>query len=170
MANKDGFALFIPVPLVQIFVAIIPIVIVCYFVAGRHDKPPPAADMAPEVVAARLTPVAHIVPAETKASTGPVVSTLKGQAVYEGLCVGCHGAGLAGAPKFGDRKAWAPRIAQGYNTLVMHAVNGFTGYAGVMPPKGGGANEDVEVARAVAYMANAAGAKFAEPVTLAKRQ
>ncbi len=169
MALKNGLAVFIPAPLLRILLATIPIAIVCYFAAGRHDKPSPAADLAPDIVAARIAPVAHIALPEAKAAAGPAVSLLKGQQVYEGLCVGCHGPGLAGAPKFGDQKAWAPRIAQGYNTLVMHAINGFTGYAGMMPPKGGGANEDVEVARAVAYMANAAGAKFAEPVTLAKK-
>ena len=79
-------------------------------------------------------------------------------------CTACHGAGIAGAPKTGDAAAWAPRIKQGYDTLVKHAVEGFKGNAGVMPAKGGNADLDpLEVARAVVYMANKSGASFKEP-------
>jgi len=67
---------------------------------------------------------------------------------------------FAGAPKFGDAEAWAPRIAQGYDTLISHAVNGIR----AMPAKGGNPNlSDTEVARAVAHMANKAGASFTLP-------
>jgi len=120
----------------------------------------------------RLQPVAHIafaaVPAEG-APAGGAATLLNGKAVYEGICFGCHAQAIAGAPRFGDKKAWAPRIAQGFDTLVKHAVEGYTGKAGMMPAKGGGTNEDVEVARAVAYMANQAGASFTEPATLGKK-
>ena len=75
-------------------------------------------------------------------------------------CGGCHGAGALGSPKLGDAAAWGARLAQGYDTLTEHAIKGLR----QMPPRGGGADlTDVEVKRAVAYMANAAGAKFAEP-------
>jgi cytochrome c5 len=60
-----------------------------------------------------------------------------GDELYEVACKACHGAGLAGAPKSGDKAAWAPRIAKGKATLYEHALQGFTGTAGVMPPKGG---------------------------------
>ncbi len=60
-----------------------------------------------------------------------------GTAAYSAGCAACHGAGIAGAPKFGDKGAWGPRIAQGKATLYEHALKGFTGKAGVMPPKGG---------------------------------
>jgi cytochrome c5 len=90
-----------------------------------------------------------------------------GQAVYNAVCVACHGTGAAGAPKAGDAGAWAARIAQGYDTLVQHAVQGIR----AMPPKGGNADLDnIEVARAVAYMANQAGAKFKEPEAPAPAQ
>jgi cytochrome c5 len=83
-----------------------------------------------------------------------------GQAVYNAVCVACHGTGAAGAPKIGDAGAWSARIAQGYDTLVQHAVQGIR----AMPAKGGNPDLDnIEVARAVAYMANQAGAKFKEP-------
>ena len=61
-----------------------------------------------------------------------------GKTVYEGLCHSCHTAGIAGAPKLGDKTAWAPRIAQGLDTLVKHATEGYHGPDGnFMPPKGG---------------------------------
>jgi cytochrome c5 len=74
----------------------------------------------------------------TTAATATVATTFKsGTEVYENVCKACHGAGLAGAPKAGDKGAWAPRISQGKPTLYEHALKGFTGKAGVMPPKGG---------------------------------
>ncbi len=63
-----------------------------------------------------------------------------GIGVYEKVCSSCHSAGLAGAPKSGDKAAWAPRIAQGTDTLYKHAIEGFQGKAGVMPAKGGFSN------------------------------
>jgi cytochrome c5 len=60
-----------------------------------------------------------------------------GPALYEAVCHTCHASGLLGAPKFGDRTAWAPRIAKGKTVLYEHALKGFTGSAGVMPAKGG---------------------------------
>jgi cytochrome c5 len=72
-------------------------------------------------------------------------------------CAACHGTGVMGAPKIGDNGAWAPRIAQGYDTLVKNAVNGIR----AMPAKGGNtALSDAEVASAVALMANKSGASF----------
>jgi len=82
-----------------------------------------------------------------------------GEEVFKGQCTACHSTGAAGAPKFGDNAAWAPRIQKGFEALVQSALKG----KGAMPAQGGGDFDDVEVARGVAYMANAAGAKFAEP-------
>jgi len=160
-----------PARLVRILVAAVPVAVFCYFVSGLGDKPVPVDLTMAEAIAARLQLVARVVVPQAAAAETPSSGTktlLNGQAVYEGLCYGCHRDGIAGAPKFGDTKAWAPRIGQGFNTLVKHAIEGFTGKAGKMPPKGGGAYDDVEVARAVAYMANHAGASFPEPATLAK--
>ena len=64
----------------------------------------------------------------------------------------CHGAGVAGAPKFGDKAAWAPRVKQGIDTLVQNAIKG----KGAMPPKGGSSASDADVRAAVQYMVNAA--------------
>ncbi len=78
---------------------------------------------------------------------------MDGKAVFESACVVCHGAGIAGAPKFGDKAAWAPRIAQGTATLEKHALAGFQGSAGFMPAKGGRADlSDDAVRAAVEYM------------------
>ena len=83
-----------------------------------------------------------------------------GDAVFKAQCIACHGApGIPGAPHLNDAAAWAPRIGQGYATLLEHALKG----KGAMPPQGGGDFEDLEIGRAVVYMANAGGAKFDVP-------
>ena len=88
-------------------------------------------------------------------STAPAAATTTadaGQALYTSTCIACHGAGIAGAPKLGDKAAWAPRIAQGVAVLDDHAIHGFQGKAGMMPPKGGSTASDDDVKAAVAYM------------------
>ncbi len=78
---------------------------------------------------------------------------LDGEAVYKSACTACHGMGIAGAPKTGDAAAWQPRIDQGMDTLVRHAIEGFQGQAGFMPPRGGFSNlSDEQVRDAVQYM------------------
>ena len=76
-----------------------------------------------------------------------------GQATYTKACNACHGAGVAGAPKLGDKAAWKDRIAQGKETLYKHAIQGFKGKTGFMPAKRGWANlSGDEVKAAVDYM------------------
>ncbi len=82
-----------------------------------------------------------------------------GEEVYKAQCMVCHAAGVAGAPKFADVAAWGARIATGYEALLSSALKG----KGAMGAQGGGDFDDIEIGRAVAYMANAAGGKFAEP-------
>jgi cytochrome c5 len=83
-----------------------------------------------------------------------------GEAVFKVQCVACHGApGIPGAPHLNDAAAWGPRIGQGYATLLDHALKG----KNAMPPQGGGDFEDIEIGRAVVYMANAGGATFPVP-------
>ena len=111
-----------------------------------------------QAVAARVRPVAEEGFAFKDANAPKVLQS--GQAVYNAVCVACHGTGAAGAPKAGDAGAWTARIAQGYDTLVQHAVQGIR----AMPAKGGNPDlDDIEVARAVVFMANQSGAKFKEP-------
>lgn len=78
--------------------------------------------------------------------------TLDGSVIYTTLCSACHGAGVAGAPKL-EKAAWAARIAQGADTLVKHAVEGYQGAAGVMPARGGNpALSDEQVRATVTWM------------------
>ena len=82
-----------------------------------------------------------------------------GEDVFKAQCSACHATGAAGAPKFGDAGAWGARIGKGFDALLTSALKG----KGNMGPQGGGDFEDFEIGRGVAYMANAGGAKFAEP-------
>ena len=88
------------------------------------------------------------------ASSATAADTGKGQGVYMNFCAPCHASGVAGAPKVGDKAAWAPRLKQGEKILVERAIKGFQGASGFMPARGGNsALSDSEVADAVAYMA-----------------
>ena len=93
------------------------------------------------------------------ADAGPHVDK-SGDEVVKAVCSMCHAAGLMNAPKIGDKGQWGPRIAQGYDTLISHAINGIRS----MPPRGGNAAlTDGEIANAVANMANQGGANFTPP-------
>ena len=107
----------------------------------------------PQAVAARIQKIGAV---EIKDANRAARS---GEDVFKAQCSACHGSGAAGAPKFGDAGAWGPRIGKGFEALLTSALKG----KGNMGPQGGGDFEDFEIGRGVAYMANAAGAKFAEP-------
>lgn len=99
----------------------------------------------------------HRVSRELRKSTGLVLS---GEAVYRNACWECHAQGLHGAPRFGDATAWKASIAKGLPELVPAVIQGKR----KMPPRGGAPDlTDVEVARAVVFMSNAAGANFTQP-------
>ena len=105
------------------------------------------------IVAAVQGGVASTAAAASTDAAAATPAGADGKKVFDGLCVACHGSKLPGIPQFGDKAAWAPRIAQGKDTLYQHALHGFTGKSGMMmPPKGGGANTDDEVKAAVDYM------------------
>lgn len=109
-----------------------------------------------ESIAKRIQPVAGFKLVDANAPK--VFKT--GEQVFQSTCSACHGTGVAGAPKFGSKEAWAPFIKQGFDDLVKNAIHGI----GAMPPKGGNSSlDDFEVARAVAYMTNHSGADFPEP-------
>lgn len=94
--------------------------------------------------------------AAAKAASSEVAygGTTDGKTIFDNLCTSCHTAGVAGAPKFGDKAAWAPRVAQGMATLFKHATDGYHGPDGnFMPPKGGNpALSEAQVQAAVTYM------------------
>jgi cytochrome c5 len=90
--------------------------------------------------------------AQAGGSSGLALPT-SGKDLFEQTCSACHGAGIAGAPKAGDKAAWASHIAKGLPTLYDHALHGFTGTTGTMPAKGGRTDvPDAMVEQAVNYM------------------
>jgi cytochrome c5 len=92
-------------------------------------------------------------PATAAGTAAPGGPPKNGTEVFEQTCSACHGQGIAGAPKAGDKAAWGPRIAEGKATLYQHALNGFQGKTGVMPPKGGRTDlPDDLIKQAVDYM------------------
>jgi cytochrome c5 len=121
-----------------------------------NQKPDASSEAAQKATAARIKPVAQL---DALDANAPKVEK-SGQEVYDAVCTACHAAGALNAPKFENKGDWGPRLGQGYDTLVKHAIEGIR----QMPPRGGASDlSDTEVARAVAYMANAAGAKFTPP-------
>lgn len=116
----------------------------------------PAAD--DEAANARIQPVAKVEMAAAAAKGGGAAKT--GEELYKAVCSACHEAGVAGAPKTGDKAAWGPRIGVGLDVLTKTAIAG----KNAMPPKGGAADaSDVEIARAIVFMTNKSGASFKEP-------
>ena len=108
-------------------------------------------------VAERLQPIGNVSMVAAAAAAGG--GNRSGEEVYKAVCSACHANGTLGSPKFSDAAAWGPRVATGFEALLNSALKGKNS----MPPQGGGATADIEVARAVVYMANAGGAKFPEP-------
>ncbi|HET6588165.1 MAG TPA: c-type cytochrome [Oleiagrimonas sp.] len=117
----------------------------------------------------RLAPIADVYAGDTgraamaaakaaaaKAAASKVAygGTTDGETIFNKLCTSCHTAGVAGAPVVGNKKDWAPRIAEGIPTLIEHAVNGYTGPDGNhMPAKGGNpALTKEQVANTVKWM------------------
>lgn len=115
-------------------------------------------------VAERLRPFGQVYLPGEEASAGepvvpaaqqpaPVETMMSGPQVYNEACLVCHGAGVGGAPVLGDTDTWEARIAQGNDTLYLHAIEGFTGATGFMPAKGARVDlSDAEVRAAVDYM------------------
>lgn len=117
---------------------------------GTRTAPAPVPSAPADTAAAP----ANAVPGDTV--PGAALAAIDGEAVYNKACTTCHATGLAGAPKLGDAADWGPRIAQGEALLLEHAIKGFTGKKGMMPPKGGFVNlSDDEVRAAIAYMTTA---------------
>ncbi len=142
--------------LAGILIAIIGMMILVFVTRTSNNAAPDSQSAA--AIAERIRPVADN--GYTFHDANPPKQLLSGKAIYSATCFTCHDSGIAGAPKLGDTSAWATRISQGYETLVTHATQGFN----AMPAKGGRADlSNEEIARAVAYMANAAGATFTPP-------
>jgi cytochrome c5 len=117
--------------------------------AAAAAAAPPAAPAAPMVAA---TVAASAVTLPAAAAPAPATSDV-GEKLYKQACAACHIAGVAGAPKFGDKTAWAPRIATGMDAMVAAVISG----KGIMPAKGGAAGaSDADLRAATQYMVDAA--------------
>ena len=127
---------------------------VVYLLINGH-----AAPEAPAVaidVASNIKPLAQVEVAPDKTN----YVDMSGEEVVNKACAACHGTGLPGIPKMGDQGAWKARIAQGYDVLTNNAIQGLR----MMPARGGNPDlTDLEVARAVAFIANESGANFTPP-------
>jgi cytochrome c5 len=133
---------------------IIILLLLTYADSGTKDSARPTSEQSLELI----KPVAKL--NFVDASAPKVYKT--GDVVYQNVCSSCHAAGAAGAPAFENKAAWSPRISKGYDSLVTSAIKG----KNAMPARGGASPDDVsdyEIARAVVYMANAAGGKLNEP-------
>jgi cytochrome c5 len=165
MANKkEGYSgssfweLMLAIPGAIIGFTVIISILAYMFGSGKSEAPAATEAAAPTKVDQNIQPVATVEVAQADA----VHVEKSGEEVVKGVCATCHAAGLMESPKIGDSGQWGPRIAQGYETLVKHAIEGIRN----MPARGGNAElTDKEVAAAVAHMANAAGANF-DPASL----
>ena len=119
---------------------------------ARANHPMPVASQP----ASFVPPTAASAAATTTTATATQVSADAGEKLFGSVCTTCHTAGLMGAPKLADKAAWAPRIAQGKDTLYKHAISGYQGKSGVMPAKVGSQASDDEVKAAVDYMVSKA--------------
>lgn len=144
--------------------ALIALTVVLYILANAIGGKTTTAQVDTQAIAERIKPVGELAVGQAPSGGGvSVIATAnaagedKGKSVYDASCVACHGTGVAGAPKFGDKAAWKDRIAKGTATLYDHAIKGFQGKAGFMPPKGGNASlADADVKAAVDYMVSKA--------------
>jgi cytochrome c5 len=143
---------------VALFAFVVPVAVIAGLVTYvvSHTRPAEAlnATSMPAAVALRIEKVGTVA---VQDNTPHVARS--GEEVFKGSCTACHSTGALGSPKFADAAAWAPRIATGYAALLQSALKGKNS----MPAQGGGGYDEVEIGRAVVYMANAGGAKFAEP-------
>lgn len=140
-------------------VIVLGIILLVTFVTNTSTTGAGSNAQSAEAIAARIRPVSDAGFTLRDANTPRVL--LAGGAVYTATCAACHDSGMAGSPKTGDTAAWTARLAQGYDTLVTHAIKGIR----AMPAKGGNPDlDDLEVARAVVFMTNKSGASFKEPV------
>jgi cytochrome c5 len=135
-------ALFLPVAVAVLFSQLA--------TSGRSS-----GDLSEEAVARRIQPMAQVALA---GAAGGAKAARSSEEIYKATCAVCHDSGIAGAPKFGDKAAWAARIGVGLDKLAASGTKG----KGAMPPKGGADLSDAEFTRVVAWLANKSGASFKE--------
>ncbi|MBB3255896.1 cytochrome c5 [Paraburkholderia bannensis] len=139
-------------------VPIVIIILLAYYVDNTTRTGAGTDELSAQQITERIAPIAKV---SIRDANAPRVYKT-GEQVYQAVCSACHASGAAGAPKFGNAGDWAPRIAQGYDTLWHTALAG----KGAMPARGGTSPDDYsdyEIGLAVAYMANHGGANFQDP-------
>lgn len=143
-------------------IPVIGLVMLARLMSGGIDTSKNNPAMAEEAVASRIKPVGEV----ALASAGGNGKTDKsGKEVVDAVCAACHGAGVLGAPKIGDKAAWGKLIARGLSNLAQSAVKGVR----QMPARGGNSElSDIEIERAIVYMANQSGGHWVEPLATAK--
>ncbi len=147
----------ITVVVLAFLVPITIIVLLTQFITTGIILDPNGTAMMPEYIAQRLKPVGRVMIA---AGGGGTQAAKTGEEVVKAVCAACHGTGALGAPKIGDNAAWGKLAAEGLDALQAIAIKGKNS----MPPKGGNpALSDLEIARAIVYMANQSGQKLKEP-------
>ena len=141
--------------------ALIALTVVLFILAqilGGKSKPMDTVATSAEAraIAERIKPIGEVTVNDKGPSliaTANAAGEDKGKAIYDQTCAACHAAGVAGAPKLGDKAAWKDRVAKGNATLYDHAIKGFQGKSGVMPPKGGNMSApDADIKAAVDYI------------------
>ena len=159
MSHEDRvfFGNFVGVLAVLVVIAFIFFFLADFATDGIDDTPESNARQQAKIEE-NIAPVGQVnigaVPASASAAPAAAAGPRSGDAVYSASCAACHGTGVAGAPKVGDSAAWAPRVAQGMDTLMSHAINGLN----AMPPKGTCATcSDDEIKAAVEYMLSQSG-------------
>jgi len=163
-SEDDAFASTFKGILIFLVVLLIVLIILANMIAG-DDVDSVVGGPAPETIkpvgkvklAGEPAPATVPAPAPEPVSAAPAATapsgSADGKATYTAACSACHSSGAAGAPKLGDKAAWAGRIAQGMGVMQDHAIKGFQGKKGFMPAKGGRADlSDTAVRAAVAYM------------------
>jgi cytochrome c5 len=132
------------------------IILLVSFILGNKAPDRKNPELSADAVAARIKPVGDVVVVDANAPK--VVKS--GEEVVKAVCSACHATGAAGAPKIGDKAAWAPRIKEGLATLVKTAISG----KGAMPARGGSPDlSDLEITRAIVNMTGQSGGSFKEP-------
>ncbi len=150
------------------FLAIVAVLLIALSTHIYNANPPPENPDKAKIVDQRIAPVgdvyvgntgrAAIQAAQEAASTAAASQvayggTTDGKVIFGSLCHSCHETGAGGSPKISDKAAWAPRVAQGVDTLIKHSTDGFTGKSGVMPAKGGNpALNDAQMKATVEWM------------------
>lgn len=162
MTDRDFYRVFSGLLGALVALTVVLFVLATMIVSGSNlNKKNDAA--AAKAVAQRIKPIGEVAVSGGGSVMDSVVASAnaapadKGKSVYDATCAACHGAGVAGAPKFGDKAAWKDRIAKGNAALYNNAIKGFQGKSGFMPPKGGNTGlPDADVKAAVDYMVSKA--------------